>query len=70
MEREVRERHLAEIDRILRDAEALDQPPVASLFDDVYEELPWHLVEQREHLLDETTTTRVVDDPSSRQPMQ
>lgn len=41
----------AELARALEEAEAMPPPPVESLFDDVYEELPWHLREQREWLL-------------------
>ncbi|MFT3766172.1 MAG: thiamine pyrophosphate-dependent enzyme [Minicystis sp.] len=44
----------AEIDAALRAAIAVAEktpaPPIDSLFDDVFAELPWHLVEQREQL--------------------
>ena len=32
-------------------ADEAGMPPLESLFDDVYEELPWHLAEQRDYLL-------------------
>ena len=51
MESELIDRHNAEVDRALASSETIDAPPIASLFDDVYEELPWNLVEQREYLL-------------------
>jgi pyruvate dehydrogenase E1 component alpha subunit/2-oxoisovalerate dehydrogenase E1 component alpha subunit len=41
----------AEITKAVAAAEAHPQPDRASLFDDVYAELPWHLREQREELL-------------------
>ncbi|APR74899.1 Branched-chain alpha-keto acid dehydrogenase, E1 component, alpha subunit protein [Minicystis rosea] len=44
----------AEVDTELRAAVAVAEktpaPPIDSLFDDVFAELPWHLVEQREQL--------------------
>jgi 2-oxoisovalerate dehydrogenase E1 component alpha subunit len=44
-----------EIDADIRDAivqaEEADPPSLASMFDDVFAELPWHLIEQREALL-------------------
>jgi len=41
----------AEIVRVIKEVEALPPPSRASLFDDVYAELPWHLREQRDELL-------------------
>jgi 2-oxoisovalerate dehydrogenase E1 component alpha subunit len=45
----------AEIDRSFRaavsQAESADPPPLESMFDDVYEKPPWHLLEQRAQLL-------------------
>lgn len=38
----------AEIDQALRGVELAAPPPPDSLFDDVYERLPWHLREQRD----------------------
>ena len=40
----------AELDAALAVAEAAPPPPRASLFDDVYAELPGHLLEQRKEL--------------------
>jgi pyruvate dehydrogenase E1 component alpha subunit len=40
----------AEIAAAVNEAEAHPPPPRLSIFDDVYEELPWHLREQREVL--------------------
>lgn len=37
-------------------SQGLPPPPVETLFDDVYEELPWHLREQREWLLRQERT--------------
>jgi pyruvate dehydrogenase E1 component alpha subunit len=39
-----------EIGQAITEVEAMGPNDVASLFDDVYEKLPWHLVEQRELL--------------------
>jgi pyruvate dehydrogenase E1 component alpha subunit len=45
----------AEIDRRFREAVALAErtppPPLESMFDDVYQNVPWHLAEQRAELL-------------------
>lgn len=41
----------AEIQAAITEVEPMASPPRASVFDDVYAELPWHLVEQREELL-------------------
>jgi pyruvate dehydrogenase E1 component alpha subunit len=40
----------ADVDRALTEAERACKPPARSLFDDVYQEPPWHLREQREML--------------------
>ena len=40
----------AELERALELIEAQPPPPRASLFDDVYAELPVHLLEQRKEL--------------------
>lgn len=50
-ENEIIKQHDDEITRIVPIAESLGAPPVLSLFDDVYEELPPHLREQREYLM-------------------
>lgn len=49
-EREMKEGIDAEIRAALATAEKTPLPPIDSLFDDVYAELPWHLAEQRETL--------------------
>jgi 2-oxoisovalerate dehydrogenase E1 component alpha subunit len=41
-----------EVHKALEEAEAIPPPPPASLFDDVFADLPPHLVEQRQELLD------------------
>lgn len=50
-EAEIVRRHDQAIDEALEQAMATGAPVVDSLFDDVYEELPWHLDEQRRYLL-------------------
>ncbi|HEY5961619.1 MAG TPA: pyruvate dehydrogenase (acetyl-transferring) E1 component subunit alpha [Polyangiaceae bacterium] len=46
---------VSDIDRRFREAvtnaESANPPPLESMFDDVYEKLPWHLIEQRAELL-------------------
>jgi pyruvate dehydrogenase E1 component alpha subunit/2-oxoisovalerate dehydrogenase E1 component alpha subunit len=42
---------MAEISAAVQEVEQLAPPSRASLFEDVYAELPWHLVEQRDELL-------------------
>jgi pyruvate dehydrogenase E1 component alpha subunit len=42
---------MAEITTAIQDVEQLGPPPRESLFDDVFAELPWHLVEQRSEVL-------------------
>lgn len=51
IESEISERHNQAITDALKAAEDLAAPPVQSLFDDVYEDIPWHLAEQREYLM-------------------
>jgi 2-oxoisovalerate dehydrogenase E1 component len=46
-----------EIARTLEEVEGIPPPPVASLFDDVYQEMPWHLKEQKDAYLDHTCRT-------------
>lgn len=50
-EAEILRQHDQAIDQALEQAAATGAPLVDSLFDDVYEELPWHLDEQRRYLL-------------------
>ena len=49
-EAELAERHEREISDALAAAEHKPPPAIDSLFDDVYEQLPWHLREQRAYL--------------------
>jgi len=41
----------AELKAAIVEAEKTPPPPLASMFEDVFAELPWHLVEQRDELL-------------------
>ncbi len=41
----------AEVQRALEEAEAIPPPPVTSLFEDVFAEVPWHLAEERDELV-------------------
>lgn len=45
-----------EITAALARADEAGLPPIESLFDDVYEDVPWHLREQREYLLTQQRT--------------
>ncbi len=49
-EAELAERHHREIATAVAAAERKPPPPVETLFDDVYEHVPWHLREQRAYL--------------------
>ena len=49
-EKSLDEELAAEIGGVIKEVEAMPAPPRASLFDDVYAELPWHLREQRDEL--------------------
>jgi 2-oxoisovalerate dehydrogenase E1 component alpha subunit len=51
LEAEIVRQHDQAIDEALGQAAATGAPVVDSLFDDVYEALPWHLDEQRRYLL-------------------
>lgn len=55
-EAELIERYNTEITEALAAAERKRAPAVETLFDDVYEELPWHLREQRAYLLAQART--------------
>jgi TPP-dependent pyruvate/acetoin dehydrogenase alpha subunit len=55
-ERTTLERHNQEIAAALEKATQLGDPPLESIFDDVYEELPWHLAEQRSWLMSQART--------------
>lgn len=56
LENQIVEAHNDEISDAVEAATALGAPPVESLFDDVYERLPWNLAEQREWLLAQPRT--------------
>jgi pyruvate dehydrogenase E1 component alpha subunit len=51
MEDEISARHNQAITDALQVSDSLGPPPVESIFDDVYEEMPWNLREQRDYLL-------------------
>ena len=55
-EKQLGERYNQEITDALAASDATPPPPVETLFDDVYEELPWHLREQRAYLLAQPRT--------------
>jgi pyruvate dehydrogenase E1 component alpha subunit len=55
-EKHIVEKHNDAITAALARADQLGTPPVESLFDDVYEELPWHLAEQRQYLMSQPRT--------------
>ncbi|HKQ71823.1 MAG TPA: thiamine pyrophosphate-dependent enzyme, partial [Polyangiaceae bacterium] len=48
----------AEIARAITEAESSAPPARSTMFDDVYEELPWHLVEERDEL-ERTTKSKL-----------
>jgi 2-oxoisovalerate dehydrogenase E1 component alpha subunit len=52
-ERQTVERHVEAINAALERAQHLGDPAVESLFDDVFEELPWHRAEQNAGLMDQ-----------------
>lgn len=56
MEKDIIERYNDEISTFLVKAEELGAPPVESMFDDVYKELPWHLEEQKAYLMSQART--------------
>jgi pyruvate dehydrogenase E1 component alpha subunit/2-oxoisovalerate dehydrogenase E1 component alpha subunit len=43
---------LEEINAAIKEAEALPNPPMSTLFEDVYAEMPWHLKEQQAQFLE------------------
>jgi 2-oxoisovalerate dehydrogenase E1 component alpha subunit len=55
-EQELEARYNQEITDALAASDQKHAPPIESIFDDVYEELPWHLREQRAYLLAQTRT--------------
>ncbi len=50
LEREIHDKHDAEVTRVLQENETLGFHPLDTMFDDVYEQPPWNLKEQREYL--------------------
>lgn len=50
------ERHNQAISDAMARAEKLGPPPLETMFEEVYEEMPWHLSEQREWLLRQART--------------
>lgn len=48
--REILAKFDSEINQLIKSAEAVEKPPLNSLFTDVYEDIPWHLQEQLEEL--------------------
>lgn len=56
LENDISEKHNDEITRCLTESDKLAPPPVESMFDDVYEDVPWNLVEQREWLMQQART--------------
>lgn len=50
-ENEIREAHNQAITRALEASESLGTPPLDSIFEEVFEEMPKHLVEQRAYLM-------------------
>lgn len=55
-ENQIVEAHNDEVTRVLKQSDTLGTPPVESMFDDVYEHMPWNLKEQREYLLAQERT--------------
>lgn len=56
LEKEISDKYNDEITKYLAIAEAESPPDVESLFDDVFQELPWHLREQKEYLMQQART--------------
>lgn len=51
LETEIAQKYNDEITRVLSESDSLGPPPLESMFEDVYEQIPAHLIEQREYLL-------------------
>jgi len=51
LEKEISEKHNDEISRVIAHSDEIGLPPVESLFEDVYEQVPPGLQEQRDYLL-------------------
>lgn len=56
LEKDIVEKHTEEIIRVHAESDQLGPPPLDTLFEEVYEEMPWHLREQREWLLQQKRT--------------
>ena len=56
LDTDISEKHNASITEAVEKSQHLGPPPVESLFDDVYEQLPWHLAEQKQYLLRQPRT--------------
>lgn len=50
-DKKIIEEYDKELSQIIKDAESIPKPNTKTMFDDVYEELPWHLEEQKEYAL-------------------
>jgi pyruvate dehydrogenase E1 component alpha subunit len=56
LEQQIVERHNQTISDCLARADKLGPPPLETMFEEVYEEMPWHLREQKEWLLRQERT--------------
>ena len=56
LEAGITERHNQAISDALAAADKLGPPPIESMFEEVYEEMPWHIAEQRDWLLRQART--------------
>ncbi|MBK9034711.1 MAG: thiamine pyrophosphate-dependent dehydrogenase E1 component subunit alpha [Myxococcales bacterium] len=55
-EKQLGERYNQEITDALAESDATPPPPVESMFDDVYEDMPWHIREQKAWLMAQART--------------
>lgn len=56
LETEITEKHNQAVSDAMSRAEKLAAPPIETLFEEVYEEMPWHIAEQRDWLLQQART--------------
>ncbi|MHC5020424.1 MAG: thiamine pyrophosphate-dependent dehydrogenase E1 component subunit alpha [Planctomycetota bacterium] len=68
-EQAMRDKINAEIDDAVKDAESTPPPSISSMFQDVYHELPAHLVQQRDALIEEQKETQTDRDESMAFPL-
>jgi pyruvate dehydrogenase E1 component alpha subunit len=68
-EKELSEELTAEIGRAIDAAEQTPAPAVETMFDEVYEKLPPHLVEQRQSVLDQIKTSGAIEDTGGKFPL-